>query len=69
MRVVQAVKCGDIGCTRLEQRLQLCILQRGEIQTLVRVEAHSLRDDAELHRLKVFGALGHDDNVGTILTI
>ena len=68
MRVVQAVEWGNVCCPFLEHGLQDGILQCGEVQTLIRIEIHSLRNDAILHRLQVLGALGHDDDVGTVLT-
>ena len=68
MCVAHIVDGGNVPMTGLEHGLQCCVIQRGEIQTLVREAIHSLGDDTILHRLQVLGALGHDDDVGTVLT-
>ena len=50
-----------------EDRPQLVVRYRREIQMLVRIEVHGLHDDPELHWLQLLGALRHDDDVSPVL--
>ena len=48
--------------------MQRVVVECGEVEMLVRVEAHGLGDDAELHRFEVARTFGYDDNVRTVLS-
>ena len=68
MGVVQAVHRGNVCLTCLEQGLQGGILQSREVQALIGIEIHGLGNDTILHRFQILGALGHNHDVGTVLT-
>ena len=55
-------------CLVAEEALGIVVVDTREVELLERIETHGFGEHTELHGTKVFWTLGHDDDVGTVLS-
>ena len=55
-------------CLVAEEALGIVVVDTREVELLERIETHGFGEHTELHGTEVFRTLGHDDDVGTVLS-